>query len=843
MKKYLLLLMSLVLLSVVIADLQSGTTAYYSEDSDWSDSLETYTATNNGATPSSTGIISNSFYYDGTDDYTDISTLPSDLSTHSWAISVWGELDYWGSNQCVAGWSDKPDGTTSYWEIDYNTADSKFYGRINVAGVENNVPSTSTYNNNADWHHFVLIGDSQGHILHFYIDGSDQGSNSGNDLNPSDMSYFYVGQLAWSSANINAWNGYIDELAIFNYDVNSEVSYLYNSGSPGVLQQYPFTELVSDNFTVSVFDAWDSSAVNNVTVSIGGVDYTNTSGNRVTTLIYVNDSSTYDINISNFEHFDSFYYDVNVSSALSAYMNASDVKFRGFNIFGEEFNSNFTIDSTTKGSNESFYLSSGNHSVTVSSTGYFPYSEVVNVSPLDNKTINITGLYTINLSIHPRDVLNNNSILGVNITLKNTSRGFSQSFTNVSEGLFSVMEGCYNLTLVASGRNDLTESICLNTSGNLTYYSYMYAFNSLWVYAYDLLSGNNISDFNITVQNANYSYSNNSISGVARLSNILSGTYDVFVSSSDYDSASYVVTVTDNSFQTLDAYLIKSNGTFIFTVQDKATGGSLEGASIAMKRYINSTLTTVAVKYSDITGRAEFDYNDGIVYYFTLLKNGYDTKDFSLEILFDSYTVLMTPSSSMNESVYLDDVSFNLVGAEFVNSTSWVSYYFNSPLGSLENYNLSILLNNGSVFTSSGSSTGGSVLNVSVSTPSAQFGDVALVYLNYKSSFNAGVSSYSFIFPFETFTPSSSSLYFFKSDLADSSDLSKSIWGSIVVLVVVAIFGVFGLFLGDILLTGSIGGVFGFVVVAVLGLFNWVVASIAIFILIMLIIGRVVSSG
>jgi len=610
---------------------------------------------------------------------------------------------------------------------------------------------------------------------------------------------------------------------------------------------YEYGILASDsiNFSVSVADFWDSDDINNIWVYVDGTNYTNSTGNRVTTNLLQNDTNTYNIQVGASSHFTRTYTSQSVASNLDAELYATDIKFRAYLVNGSEIPVNVTIEGVTKGQNESFYLDIDNNILAEGDSGsFYSVNLTFNTSSRQNETLNLSGFYTTKLNVSPRDVLNNNTFNGSNITLIANDYAYNFTFSNVSDAVFNVTSGNnYTLIIENSERVTYNDSFVVLDSFNYSYYAYMYAYNSVWVYAFKQSDSSSIPNFNVTISNANNSYNEVGSLGVARFDGVVSGSYDVSVSAVGYASASYSIVMTDNSFQVLNAYLSGATDTFIFLVKDKSTDNIIEDALIVQKRFINGSLTTIESKYSDITGRVQFTYENGIEYNFIASKSEYDDKSFLLEILFDTYTLNLDPVEVDNPDIYFDDVQRFLRGYRFVNGSSYYAVDFVSDLGSLEYYGVNISLPNGSYVDASGSSATGSFLNASFVMGSVSFGDYAVVTLCYKSTFNSGDMCVDFPFMFTAWDDVTGGLEAFKDDMGERSDLEKVFWFCVIMISLSALFGGAGLFAGDSFLFACLGGVVGAILGIVFALVTWEVGGIIILVLVLFALGKVVNDG
>ena len=827
-----IMIMVLITINAAAATLESGTVSYYKEDGNWSDATGVNDGTNSGSIYTSSGMINGAYSFDGTNDY--VSTTLQ-ITSVPVSLSVWIKTSASVFQIIYA---------TGYAASGYNIGIRLYIdatGHIGFSGSGADDIRTTTAYNDGNWYHVVGTMDSSS-LSKLYVDGSYYGSLS--DNTPTDTNYLYIGAYPTGYGSTNRFNGVIDEVAIFDYALStSDVSYLYNSGIPGSAQQYPYTSASASNFTITVTDYWDNSTINNAWAYIGSTNYTTANGTIITNILD-NSTSLHNIIIGGSDHFNRDYDNVNVSTNLEADLYGSDVMFRAYEaVTGDEISANFTVGTTTKTQNESFYLTPGiTYTVFVTSNSYYGVNQSFNVSGVDNKTVDVAGLYDAEFVVIPRDILNNNTINGSNITLSNSTFGYNVTVSGVFNATFYVVDGNYLLEIVAPNRSYYSENVTV-TNGSITHYAYLYAFNSIWVYAFRQSDSVAIQNFNVTVNNATVQYNATGALGVVRLSLIPSGVYTVIVGATGYTSASYSLTMTDNSVQILNAYLSAATDTFIFTVKDKSTNGLLEGATLTQKRFVGGVLTVVASKVTDITGRTQFTYENGVEYTFIGSKVGYDSKTFTLTILFPSYNLLLVPLVTTNETAYFDDVVLSVTNYSLNNVSSWFNVDFYSPRGSLEYYSVNMSFPDGSSSYLLDNQPIGSDVNVSLNTTTRQYGDVVTLTILYKSTLNSGDKVVSRTYMFSNWVVGEGSFSYLVTELEGESDLTKVFWGFVMVASIAALFGVIGLFAGDVLLFSSVGGIIGVVMAGTLGLYNWVVAGTVIFILAIFVVGGVVKNG
>ena len=492
------------------------------------------------------------------------------------------------------------------------------------------------------------------------------------------------------SVNYDFFDGKLDETLIstqvFGQD---EIDYLYNSGNPSSAQQYPFTSTSVLPFSITAKDFWDDSSINSFWAFIDGTNYTTTNG-TINTLIYQNDTSTYNVQVGASDYFTESYSGVDVSSNFGVVLHQSEISFASYEYISN--NSISTCNYTIGGQqNSTFYLSEADdYVVLVECPFYYAVNHTFNVTAKDIKTVNVTGLYNSILNINLSDVVTSDLIETTSYVTVNNNVGFEQTFSNSNGSLtMNLTQNNYSLTLWAD--NYAFRSVNVTLDGTVETFTYsLYSNNSLWVTALDQNTGGSLNNFTVEVFDANNSYySTDNNTGTIRLNNITSGVYTVRVDKEGYSVAEYALTMTGGSHQSLVAYLVASGSTTIFTVVDSISGGIIEGASASMYKTINSTWTLVSAQDTDITGRVQYTFISNIQYKFVIDADGYEQRGFFLKPLFSTYTIRLTPDVSSvpdentgsyvyavnNSGLFYDDQN-NSVEISIYSGTGTIEYYY-----------------------------------------------------------------------------------------------------------------------------------------------------------------------
>lgn len=279
MKKLIFLFLAIFLFSLVSvgADssyLASNTYSYWKlEEPSGTLAVDTVGANNGtytGNVPNAVaGIINNGQSFDGTTDY----------------VALLNDADFQGTTNTMVAWVKTSDAGSSYrnvfckgsaWTITINNG---VFGTYDWAG-SGFKSSTVNIEDNA-WHQLVFVrqvGVAGGSSL--WVDG----------INKANFTYssntqtkaVAIGSSSDPMGN-EAFIGIIDEVSIFNKALNgTEINFLYNTGSPGSEQQYPYTAPVTDTCTYSGSGDWNVNCADNCTISSN----VNLGGNSINILGY-----------------------------------------------------------------------------------------------------------------------------------------------------------------------------------------------------------------------------------------------------------------------------------------------------------------------------------------------------------------------------------------------------------------------------------------------------------------------------------------------------------------------------------------------------------------------------
>jgi len=214
------------------------------------------------------GSNTDSLNFDGTDDRLDAGSVVTPSAT-SGTISAWIKTTS-TAYQAIFSTATTVDNGTWGWMAVYNNK-LRITFRLSMGTVKTADGSTTI--NDGSWHHVVVV--SNGTAYNLYVDGSAETlTNSNNDGtwygDLTGLTTTNIGSHVRTSAG-NFFSGNIDEVAVWDSDQSSNVSTIYNSGSPGNLLSlspkawWRMGDGIEANSGTTVYDM--SAFSNNMTMS------------------------------------------------------------------------------------------------------------------------------------------------------------------------------------------------------------------------------------------------------------------------------------------------------------------------------------------------------------------------------------------------------------------------------------------------------------------------------------------------------------------------------------------------------------------------------------------------
>jgi hypothetical protein len=573
--------------------------------------------------------------------------------------------------------------------------------RSDVIGWNFQFNSATSLSNNA-WNHVIVTwdGSTSSNSAKIYINGELDASQTPLDTETaSGTNNLLLGRYNPASSD-QSMNGRLDEVGIWNRALNStEVSALYDIQKDGYTNgTYNFSALsdepVVSNFSVSVTDEWTGGNVNNISVVVDGETYTNTTGNTITTNLLNNDTSTYLVQISAENYFSKNYSDVDVSSNLNAELYQSIISFDAYEIITNNSITNFniTIDSTPQTQAGTWYLSAGEYTALIESTGYYAKNHTFNATALTTETVSVE-LHDAELTIFAKNAWSNANLSNFSGWISNTNYSYNETFNTTTGEITLPLKKDLNYTVFVESPNygfsTETNYKNLTLTSNATNTTFgLYTENSIRVIIKDEATGNSITtNTTILVTSDIYEETFSTTSGTYLIENLTDDVYELRFTVADYTDRLYSVTVTEGSTQTLTAFLTSTTDTVIFTVLDDSSGNAIEGARVSMYALIDAQWVTVESKLTDITGKVQLLYSKNRRYKFVVSDDDYISKTFELNpVLFDNYNVRLVKTDVFPDILQGFTASVDFTPRYFFEGNNNLTLFFNSPEGRLAEY-------------------------------------------------------------------------------------------------------------------------------------------------------------
>jgi len=267
--------------------------AYWTYDNTLLDSSGNgWTLTNNGANYTGSGKINGAYDFDGATD--DMKTSGSLGISSAITVSLWVYQDAnTGTTNMIAV---EDDGSNSNWQLAITNTNSLYFRIYDGASL----PTAAHIQNiKGGWHH--IVGTYDGSNVKLYLDNSLKTTTAHTGSINTNSEPLTIGNRG--DGGTRAFDGRIDEISIWSRALNStEINYLWDSGTPGPDQQYPYADISLEFINIT---ANNITLVNDTTFNEYPIQFTtevlNTSTNgNVNQTYYIYNSSDDEIDTSQF---------------------------------------------------------------------------------------------------------------------------------------------------------------------------------------------------------------------------------------------------------------------------------------------------------------------------------------------------------------------------------------------------------------------------------------------------------------------------------------------------------------------------------------------------------------
>ena len=186
-----------------------------------------------------------SMNFDGTDDYLSLPSVVTPSAT-SGTISAWVKTSSSAFGPIFTV-TNNLSGQTNHWtSLQFSgVAAGKLEFGHRPSGSNYILYTSSATYNDGNWHHVMVT--SNGSSYRLFIDGSEDTSAASTGQSPNSVVGGWIGDMTVkNSCNIGAqrrdadgtngyFSGYLDDVAVWDSDQSSNISAIYNSGTPGNL--------------------------------------------------------------------------------------------------------------------------------------------------------------------------------------------------------------------------------------------------------------------------------------------------------------------------------------------------------------------------------------------------------------------------------------------------------------------------------------------------------------------------------------------------------------------------------------------------------------------------------
>ena len=641
-----LCILALCLLSIANATTNDAILYYSLDNSDLSGSnpLDVSGNGNDGtntgnATTGQTGILKQSFYFDGTN-YVSTTINPNG----SFTASIWFKTSGTGIYQTQ--YSDE-NGNIDGWKLIFLNTDFLTFSTSNGGSrISNNIGTISQYNDNA-WHQAIITYD--GSRWQVFIDNVTKLNNTQAMVTPT--SNFSV-----SGGDGNEFLGNLDEVAVYNRVLTSdERNELYNGGV-GFNPYSDLTPIITTNLsnyynTVNISIQLNTTSNTNMSYYLDG-------GGEVSICTNCNNSILNLTSLSEQLHNISF-------KSLDA---------NGIEWTNESFINDYTapvIDVIGNLTPNSFFVNfSDIVNVTDALSGLasciINITDLENVTSPDNQIINCTDSFTFqsaglhNLNLLAIDNAGNSNTAQANLTANpfcivqfndTALPGLVTNYTltvyqpsGLVQTLFPNSTGQINLPHVVNGTLELgiknltfeqigyaTENFTFNVSegvgDNVTY---NVTNSKIIVTIFDRTTGDILTGLTEVFLVGTIGFEGNTTTGFLNITdiNFLPETYQLIATHSGYESGDTFFTYNNQELLSVNVYLLASNdtniGTAIVQVKDDS-GLFITSASCNLLEWKPSLSSYISVSdgLTDVNGKYTFDVELGVkIYKSTCTYNG-----------------------------------------------------------------------------------------------------------------------------------------------------------------------------------------------------------------------------
>lgn len=387
---------------------------------------------------------------------------------------------------------------------------------------------------------------------------------------------------------------------------------------------------------------------------------------------------------------------------LSLYNETAKVATLYSNNVSSEYSSNITINLNLSAyQGNVFTLNLTQNACTPSGAGTWYSDFLIDIAHTSNVTANINGGSNFYNS--------NGYFTSTNIT------------TNFTSQLQTYLNSC---TMDSNGLCLVPLNISSQTPGliNLTNLNITYSFQAGLLTRVrnadtnGLINGTQLILSNTTTQYTTIiNYSGNDTVFLP-LSVIPSGSVTLTYSATGYDTATYNLVLDNISVANLTAFLqnnTAANAISVTILVRNTNNVQIENALVEIYRSINGTYMLVGQDYTDGTGQITAVLDSTLLYSLQISKSGYNTRNQTLNPVSSLVTITLSSAVSAVPETPLQNLYWLLEPDLISTQIQPFSLTINTTTNSLEWYNVTLVMNNGTVLnTTSGSNSNGGKITI-----------------------------------------------------------------------------------------------------------------------------------
>lgn len=234
----------------------------------------------------------------------------------------------------------------------------------------------------------------------------------------------------------------------------------------------------------------------------------------------------------------------------------------------------------------------------------------------------------------------------------------------------------------------------VNTTESRSYETWSY--NTVNITVSDVDTNNLITSNNTVIfRNGPQDYDFTFDGGIFNQSDILTGTYDITASNTNYSDSFTRVTVINRSFTQIDMWLQAFTNSVTFTVTD-GVGNAVENAVLTFSTSLNGTQTQIGTIITDFSGQAQINLDPNKKYTVVVQANPgqvqgetvfFETQEITVKPIDTEYQVNLALAGSQKYESVFDKVSYNVrFGPDSTFTNASLNFTVVSGDGTLSSY-------------------------------------------------------------------------------------------------------------------------------------------------------------